>query len=183
MRRRFRAAPAGFAIAVAALLAGCGGGQAASGDSATTAAPSSSAGAISQPFDPCKALTPQILADHQWDARPAAPQNDRVADSTRTGCVYVAKAGYGFVVQTTNNTLAQVKSKFPDAADIAVGARKALRYKAHPAIPGGCEVNVETRTGSLFVATNVPPTSANLMTCDLATQIAEVVAPLLPAGS
>ncbi|RJO68236.1 DUF3558 domain-containing protein [Nocardia panacis] len=180
-----RVARTGFALALAsaALLTACGDSAKAVPTSSASPSPIPPSSSAPQVFDACKALTPQLLAEHRWDARPPAPQNDRVAETTWRGCLFIAKAGYGFVVQTTNGTLALVRTKFPDAAEVVLGGRKALRYKAHPAIPGGCEVNVEMKSGSLFVSTNVPPSATDLATCDLAIDIAETVTPLLPAGA
>ncbi|WP_433574200.1 DUF3558 domain-containing protein [Nocardia brasiliensis] len=162
---------AGCATATAALaLVGCGGHQTPAGE-----------------FDPCTALTPQILAMHGWDAEPPNPRQPTVGAMTWKGCRYVARAGYGLVVETTNGTLAQVRQKFPQAVDISVGDRRALRYEARPDVPGGCTINVEMRSGSLYILTDVPQTPTNvargLEACASATDIAEKVVPLLPAGS
>ncbi|MGQ4616475.1 DUF3558 family protein [Nocardia sp. R7R-8] len=169
------------------LLSGCGVGTAPS-DSATsvTGATGSDSSASPQiPFDPCIALTPQFLAERQWDSRPPESKQDSRGGVTRKGCRYVARAGYGFVVETTNGTLEQIRSTYPAAVDIPAGDRKAVRYEARPDVPGGCTINVEMRSGSLYILTNVPQTPANkhLVACDIATDIARAVAPLLPAGS
>ncbi|WP_330228581.1 DUF3558 domain-containing protein [Nocardia sp. NBC_00508] len=184
----------GFALAATGvvLLAACGGrttatesptpttpGAAGAGSGASTGAGSPAA------FDPCTALTPQLLAQRRWDAEPPEPKQDSQGGVTWKGCRYVAKAGYGFVVETTNGTLDQVRGKYPAAVDISAGDRKAVRYEARPDVPGGCTVNVEMRSGSLYILTNVPQTSANknLVACDIATDIARTIAPLLPSGS
>ncbi|QIS06080.1 DUF3558 domain-containing protein [Nocardia brasiliensis] len=183
----------GFAATAAGLLlvTGCVGEKA--GGTTTTDAPSTPSAAATTTaatnphtaFDPCSALTPQILAAHQWDAKPPEPKQDSAAGVTWQGCRYVAKAGYGFVVETTTGTLAEVREKFPAASEIATGPRKALRYEARPDIPGGCSINVEMRSGSLYILTNVPQTPANkhLGACEITTEIAQAVAPLLPEGS
>ncbi|MGK8487154.1 DUF3558 domain-containing protein [Nocardia asiatica] len=152
----------------------------------TASASSPSPGASPQSvFDPCTALTPQFLATHQWDSKLPEPKQDSQGGVTWKGCRYVARAGYGFVVETTNGTLDQVRDKYPAAVDIPAGNRKALRYEARPDIPGGCTVNIEMAAGSLYILTNVPQTAANkhLVACDIAVDIARTVAPLLPAGS
>ncbi|WP_280427925.1 DUF3558 domain-containing protein [Nocardia brasiliensis] len=183
----------GFAAIAAGLLllTGCV-GEKAGGTPTTTTPANQSAAATTQvasnphtAFDPCSALTPQFLAAHQWDAKPPEPKQDSAAGVTWKGCRYVAKAGYGFVVETTTGTLAQVREKFPAATEVAAGARKALRYEARPDVPGGCTINVEMQSGSLYILTNVPQTPANkhLGACDITTEIAQSVAPLLPAGS
>ncbi|MGK8522234.1 DUF3558 domain-containing protein [Nocardia asteroides] len=183
----------GFVAAASALvlLTGCGDGTPPS-ESATSDVSATGSGSITSPvtntlstFDPCTALTPEFLAQRQWDSKPAEPKQDRQGGITWKGCRYVARAGYGFVVETTNGTLDQVREKYPAAVDIPVGDRKAVRYEARPDVPGGCTVNVEMRSGSLYILTNVPQTSANrhLAACDIATDIARAVAPLLPAGS
>ncbi|WP_280394293.1 DUF3558 domain-containing protein [Nocardia brasiliensis] len=160
------------AAAAAATLAGCGGEEA----QAQTAE-----------FDPCRALTPQILAMHGWDAQPPDPRQPTVGAVTWKGCRYVARAGYGLVIETTNGTLAQVRQTFPRAVDISVGDRRALRYEARPDVPGGCTINVEMRSGSLYILADVPQTPTNiargLEACASATDIAEKVVPLLPVGS
>ncbi|MGV9545536.1 DUF3558 domain-containing protein [Nocardia beijingensis] len=182
----------GFVAAAAGLvlLSGCGG--TAPSDSAVSAtgvagsSPSASPQTNPQSaFDPCTALTTQFLAERQWDSRPPEPKQDSQGGLTWKGCRYVARAGYGFVVETTNGTLEQIRSKYPAAVDIPAGNRKAVRYEARPDVPGGCTINVEMRSGSLYILTNVPQTSTNkhLVACDIATDIATAVAPLLPAGS
>ncbi|WP_454195270.1 DUF3558 domain-containing protein [Nocardia sp. Marseille-Q1738] len=193
MRLGTAARGTGFAVGAAGvvLLAACG--QATPTDSPTSAAsgtagagPRPSSGATSEAkFDPCTALTPQLLAQHQWDAKPPEPKQDSQGGVTWKGCRYVARAGYGFVVETTNGTLDQVRGKYPAAMNISAGGRKAVRYEARPDVPGGCTVNVEMTSGSLYILTNVPQTSANknLVACDIATDIAQTVAPLLPSGS
>ncbi|WP_084655080.1 DUF3558 domain-containing protein [Nocardia altamirensis] len=186
--------PIGFvAVAAGLLLATSCTGEKARGTPTGATSSATSAAAprttvVSNPsaaFDPCTALTPQLLATHQWDAKPPEPKQDTAAGITWKGCRYVAKPGYGFVVETTNGTLPQVREKYPAAADISIGQRKALRYEARPDIPGGCSINVEMNAGSLYILTNVPQTPANktLVACDIATEIAQSVAPLLPAGS
>ncbi|MBF6166754.1 DUF3558 domain-containing protein [Streptomyces gardneri] len=173
------------------LLTGCGDPMppsepATSSGNATVSSSSASPGANTQSgFDPCTALTPEFLAQRQWDSKPPEPRQDSQGGITWRGCRYVARAGYGFVVETTNGTLDQVRSKYPAAVDVSAGDRKAVRYEARPDVPGGCTVNVEMRSGSLYILTNVPQTSANkhLVSCDIATDIARAVAPLLPAGS
>jgi hypothetical protein len=186
--------PIGFVAAAAGLLlvSSCTGekarGTPTGPTSSTTSAASPRTTTASNPsaaFDPCTALTPQLLAQHQWDAKPPEPKQDSAAGITWKGCRYVAKAGYGFVVETTNGTLPQVREKYPAAMDISAGPRKALRYEARPDVPGGCSINIEMNSGSLYILTNVPPTATNktLVACDIATEIARTVAPLLPAGS
>ncbi len=147
---------------------------------------SSPAGPGSQTsFDPCTALTPQFLAEHEWDALPPAPKQNSMGGITWKGCRYVARAGYSFTIQTTNGTLDQVKEKFPSATGVPLGNRNALRYEARPDVPGGCTVNVELRGGSLYVLVDDPSGKhpRKLSPCDNATDIARAVAPLLPTGS
>ncbi|WP_378733831.1 DUF3558 domain-containing protein [Nocardia brasiliensis] len=172
------------------LLAGCGGEAKTSGTPTTTTstAPSVTKAAGSDPqtaFDPCTALKPQFLAEHQWDALPPTPKQNSTGGISWKGCRYVAKAGYGFTIETTNGTLDQVREKFPAAVNISVGDRKALRYEARPDVPGGCTVNVEMNGGSLYVLVDDPTGKhpRKLSPCDNATEIAQAVAPLLPTGS
>ncbi|MEU6189986.1 DUF3558 domain-containing protein [Nocardia sp. NPDC047038] len=186
----FRAIGFVAGAASSVLLSGCGGttsnDPATSATGATESRSSASPQTNAQPaFDPCTALTPHLLAQRQWDSRPPEPKQDSQGGVTWRGCRYVARAGYGFVVETTNGTIEQVRSKYPAAVDISAGDRKAVRYEARPDVPGGCTINVEMRSGSLYILTNVPQTSANkhLVACDIATDIARAVAPLLPAGS
>lgn len=181
-------------VAIAAgllLLTGCAEDKAGGTPTPATSTTSSAAALSTAPgsnphaFDPCTALTPQFLAQHQWDAKPPEPKQDSAGGATWKGCRFVAKAGYGFVVETTNGTLPQIREKFPAAVEIPAGPRKALRYEARPDVPGGCTINIEMRSGSLYILTNVPQTPANknLAACDIATEIAQAVAPLLPTGS
>lgn len=172
------------------MLSGCGGRAPTDPAVSATGAAGSSSHASPQTnphsaFDPCTALTSQFLAERRWDSKPPEPKQDGQGGFTWKGCRYVARAGYGFVIETTNGTLEQIRSKYPTAVDIPAGDRKAVRYEARPDVPGGCTINVEMRSGSLYILTNVPQTSANkhLVACDIATDIATAVAPLLPAGS
>ncbi|MEU2034978.1 DUF3558 domain-containing protein [Nocardia amamiensis] len=191
MRIGTAARAVGFAMGATGvvLLSACG--QATPTDSPTPTTSGSagarpSSGATSEAaFDPCTALTPQLLAQHRWDAKPPEPKQDSQGGTTWKGCRYVAQAGYGFVVETTNGTLDQVRAKYPAAVNISTGGRTAVRYEARPDVPGGCTVNVEMPSGSLYILTNVPQTSTNkdLVACDIATDIAQTVAPLLPSGS
>ncbi|MBF6300773.1 DUF3558 domain-containing protein [Nocardia amamiensis] len=152
---------------------------------ATTSANSTAQAGTQNPFDPCTALTPRFLAEHQWDAMPPAPKQNSTGSISWKGCRYVARAGYGLTIETTNGTLDQVREKFPSAADISVGSRKALRYEARPDVPGGCTVNVEMQGGSLYILVDDPSGKhpRKLSPCDNATDIAQTVAPLLPSGS
>ncbi|AFU02839.1 DUF3558 domain-containing protein [Nocardia brasiliensis] len=161
------------------LLAGCG-GDAQPSDATSPPVPAH--------FDPCVALTPEFLIMQGWDALPPDPRHDAVGTVFWKGCRYVARAGYGFVIETTNGTLDQVRQKYPAAADISIGSRRALRYEARPDVPGGCTINVGMRHGSLYILTDVPQTPTNkakglLDACAYATDIAENVVPWLPAGS
>jgi hypothetical protein len=175
------------------LLAGCD-GETTSSEPPTsttganvpgTGASSSAEAAPRTAFDPCTALTPQFLAEHQWDALPPAPKQNSTGGISWQGCRYVARAGYSFTIQTTNGTLDQVKEKFPSAAGIPVGSRNALRYEARPDVPGGCTINIEMHDGSLYILVDDPSGKhpRKLSPCDNATDIARAIAPLLPAGS
>ncbi|MFI7002797.1 DUF3558 domain-containing protein [Nocardia sp. NPDC050175] len=175
---------------LAALLTGCGDETKPAGTPTlpSSAAPSVTKTTGSDPqtaFDPCTALTPQFVSEHQWNALPPAPKQNSAAGISWKGCRYVAKAGYGFTIETTNGTLDQVREKFPAAVDISIGDRKALRYEARPDVPGGCTINVEMKSGSLYLLVDDPDGKhpRHLSPCDNATEIAQVVAPLLPAGS
>ncbi|WP_433659023.1 DUF3558 domain-containing protein [Nocardia sp. CA-128927] len=178
------------AAALAALLTGCD-GEANPGGTPTIAsstAPSVTKTTGSNPqaaFDPCTALTPQFISAHQWDALPPSPKQNSAGGISWKGCRYVTKAGYGFTIETTNGTLDQVREKFAAAVDISIGDRKALRYEARPDVPGGCTINVEMKTGSLYILVDDPTGKhpRQLSPCDNATEIAQAVAPLLPAGS
>ncbi|UGT65385.1 DUF3558 domain-containing protein [Nocardia gipuzkoensis] len=186
---------AGFAAAaaLAVLLIGCGDETTSSQNATSMTRPnaagtetSSTAGPGSQTsFDPCTALTPQFLADHQWDALPPVPKQNSTSGISWKGCRYVARAGYSLTIQTTNGTLDQVKERFPSAIGVPIGRRNALRYEARPDVPGGCTVNVELHGGSLYILVDDPSGKhpRKLSPCDNATDIARAVAPLLPAGS
>ncbi|GAB2632176.1 DUF3558 domain-containing protein [Nocardia goodfellowii] len=181
--------------AALALLAACGNDNGAtpatsstsaqSTSSAKTTAASTSAPGTTSAFDPCTALTADFLAEHQWDARKPEPRQTNAGASTAKGCVYLARARYTFGVETTTTTLPQVREKFPTAADLTIGGRKALRYEARPDVPGGCTVNLEMKSGSLSILVDDPRGThpRGLSPCDNAEEIAEAVAPLLPAGS
>ncbi|MET7768842.1 DUF3558 domain-containing protein [Nocardia sp. NPDC005366] len=151
----------------------------------TAVGASSSAGSGSIGFDPCAALTPQFLAQHRWDARAPQPRLDNSGGSTWKGCLYVAASSYTFRVQTTDTTLAAVREKFPSATATTISGRKALRYEARPDVPGGCTVNIEMKSGSLFILVDDPRGThpRGLSPCDNVTEIAEAVGPLLPTGS
>ncbi|WP_194813832.1 DUF3558 domain-containing protein [Nocardia sp. XZ_19_385] len=180
------------ATATVALLVSCGNdtpgkptttSQASASSAASATATSTSTSAAA--FDPCTALTTQLLSQHQWNARPPAQRQDQVGGFTWKGCLYVAQTTYTFRVQTSNATLAQVREKFPSAADLTIGGRKALRYEARPDVPGGCTLNIEMKSGSLSILVDDPRGvhPRKLSPCDNAKEIAEAVAPLLPAGS
>ncbi|MGW4089191.1 DUF3558 domain-containing protein [Nocardia sp. NPDC004750] len=188
-----RRSKAGFTAlaALTVLLTGCGDETASSQTAPTTtqrdlpgAGTTSTAGPQTS-FDPCTALTPQFLAEHEWDALPPAPKQTSTGGVSWKGCRYVARAGYGLTIQTTNGTLDQVKAKFPSATSIPVGSRNALRYEARPDVPGGCTVNVEMHDGSLYILVDDPSGRhpRKISPCDNVTDIARAVAPLLPAGS
>ncbi|MGX1778582.1 DUF3558 domain-containing protein [Nocardia brasiliensis] len=167
------------AAALAVVLAGCG-------DQAHHPIDTTSASAPVH-FDPCTALTPEFLAAHRWDALAPDPRHGTDGAMSWKGCRYVARTGYGFVVETTNHTLDQIQQKFPAAVEISINDRRAVRYEALPDIPGGCTINVETRSGSVYVLVDAPQTPMNkangmLDACAYATEIAEEVVRLLPAG-
>ncbi|WP_051021252.1 DUF3558 domain-containing protein [Nocardia araoensis] len=188
-----RRSKAGFTVmaTLAVLLTGCGDETASSQTATTTTRPdpsdarTSSTTGTQTSFDPCTALSSQFLAEHQWDALPPAPKQTSTGGISWKGCRYVARAGYGLTIQTTNGTLDQVKAKFPSATSIPVGGRNALRYEARPDVPGGCTLNVEMHDGSLYILVDDPSGKhpRKLSPCDNATDIASAVAPLLPAGS
>lgn len=188
-----RSSIVGCVLTTAAMvLTACGGGSDPTPTS-TSSAPST-ASASSAPsstsntgaaFDPCTALTQQFLAEHQWNARTPTPKQDSTGNFQWKGCVYVAQSTYTFRVQTTNGTLAQVREKFPTATELTIDGRKALRYEARPDVPGGCTVNLDMKSGSLYILVDDPRGlhPRKLSPCDNATEIAEAVVPLLPQGS
>ncbi|WP_330254719.1 DUF3558 domain-containing protein [Nocardia sp. NBC_00565] len=152
---------------------------------ASTSAVSSSTTGTATAFDPCTALTPEFLAQHQWDARAPEHKQTTTGAFTWKGCAYLAQARYTFGVQTTNGTLAQVREKFPTATELTIDGRKALRYEARPDVPGGCTVNLDMKSGSLYILVDDPRGlhPRKLSPCDNATEIAEAVVSLLPQGS
>ncbi|WP_433520717.1 DUF3558 domain-containing protein [Nocardia pseudovaccinii] len=147
--------------AAAVVLAACGGGSnstsistsAAPATSGTSAMPSSTSNAA---FDPCTALTSQFLSEHQWNARTPTPKQDSTGNFQWKGCLYVAQSTYTFRVQTTNGTLPQVREKFPAATELTIDGRKALRYEARPDVPGGCTINIDMKSGSLYILVDDP---------------------------
>jgi hypothetical protein len=188
-----RSSAVGGLLTVAAIvLTACGGGNSSTPTSASTApatsgtstAPSSTS-STGAAFDPCTALTPQFLTEHQWNARTPTPKQDSTGNFQWKGCVYVAQSTYTFRVQTTNGTLAQVREKFPTATELTIGGRKALRYEARPDVPGGCTVNIDIKSGSLYILVDDPRGlhPRKLSPCDNVTEIAEAVVPLIPQGA
>ncbi|MFE9324864.1 DUF3558 domain-containing protein [Nocardia sp. NPDC052278] len=176
--------------AAAVVLAACGGGNNSTSTatsttpvtSGTSATPSSTSNTA---FDPCTALTPQFLSEHQWNARSPTPKQDSTGNFQWKGCLYVAQSTYTFRVQTTNGTLAQVREKFPTATELTIDGRKALRYEARPDIPGGCTINIDMKSGSLYILVDDPRGlhPRKLFPCDNVTEIAQAVVPLLPRDS
>lgn len=164
-----------------------GGGTTPTSTSASSAGSTAPTSSSNQPsaFDPCTALTPDFLAKHQWDARPPKPRQDTSGQFSWKGCLFVARTTYTFRVETTNGTLDQVQQQFPAAAPITVAGHKAVRYEAAPEVPGGCTVNIQMQSGSLYILVDDPRGlhPRKLSPCDSATEIAEAVAPLLPASN
>ncbi|WP_433723438.1 DUF3558 domain-containing protein [Nocardia sp. CA-129566] len=177
------------AAAALALLTGCTSDKGSPTPQSITPAASTSAAATSgtatTAFDPCTALTPQFLTEHQWDARAPEHKQTTTGAFTWKGCTYLAQARYTFGVQTTNGTLDQVREKFPTATELTIGGRRALRYEARPDVPGGCTVNIDMKSGSLYILVDDPRGlhPRKLSPCDSVTEIAEAVAPLIPQGS
>ncbi|MEV5832982.1 DUF3558 domain-containing protein [Nocardia sp. NPDC052112] len=189
--RAERSSTAGLlTVAAALVLAACGGGSSSTSTStaatpamsSTSATPSSSSNAA---FDPCTALTPQFLSEHQWNARTPTPKQDSTGNFQWKGCLYVAQSTYTFRVQTTNGTLAQVREKFPTATELTIDGRGALRYEARPDVPGGCTINIEMKSGSLYIVVDDPRGlhPRKLSPCDNVTEVAEAVVQLVPQGS
>ncbi|MGW4766532.1 DUF3558 domain-containing protein [Nocardia sp. NPDC004278] len=182
----------GLLTAVVIVLTACSGENSPT-PASTSAAPSTpgtSTASASTPntaavFDPCTALTPEFLTAHQWNARTPTPKQDSTGSFQLKGCSYVAQSAYTFRVQTTNGTLDQVREKFPTATELTIGGRNALRYEARPDVPGGCTVNIEMKSGSLYILVDDPRGlhPRKLSPCDNVTEIAEAVAPLIPQGS
>ncbi|MEV2222357.1 DUF3558 domain-containing protein [Nocardia vinacea] len=188
-RSHRRWAGAAVLVAVLALVTACTSDKgSATPESTTPPASTSAAGSTSATataFDPCTALTPQFLAQHQWDARAPEHKQTTTGAFTWKGCAYLTQARYTFGVQTTNGTLAQVREKFPAATELTIDGRKALRYEARPDVPGGCTVNIDMKSGSLYILVDDPRGlhPRKLSPCDNVTEIAEAVVPLLPQGS
>ncbi|WP_433205880.1 DUF3558 domain-containing protein [Nocardia sp. CA-107356] len=185
-------AVAGLLTAAAIVLAACGGGNSPTPTSTSTApatsGPSTAPSSIPNTgaaFEPCTALTPEFLTAHQWNARTPTPKQDSTGGFQWKGCLYVAQSTYTFRVQTTNGTLTQVREKFPTATELTIGGRKALRYEARPDVPGGCTVNIDMKSGSLYILVDDPRGlhPRKLSPCDNVTEIAEAIVPLIPQGS
>ncbi|MEV6135455.1 DUF3558 domain-containing protein [Nocardia sp. NPDC051990] len=188
--RAERSSRAGLLIAAAAIvLAACGGGSNSTSTSTSAAVTSNTSATLPSAsntgFDPCTALTPQFLSEHQWNARTPTPKQDSAGNFQWKGCLYVAQSTYTFRVQTTNGTLAQVREKFPTATELTIDGRQALRYEARPDVPGGCTITVDMKSGSLYILVDDPRGlhPDKLSPCDNVTEIAVAVVPLLPQGS
>lgn len=102
------------------------------------------------------------------------------------GCLWAQTDGYAASIQTTNITLDMVREKkFPDSQEFTIGSRRAVSTRQiddHP--EAACTVNVEMKGGSLEFNLTNPASSkitGHLNTCDLARELAEKVAPTMPA--
>ncbi|WP_063037304.1 DUF3558 domain-containing protein [Nocardia pseudovaccinii] len=179
-----------LSTAAAIVLAACGGGS--NSTSISTSATPVTSGASATPsstsnaaFDPCTALMSQFLSEHRWNARTPTPKQDSTGDFQWKGCLYVAQSTYTFRVQTTNGSLAQVRETFPAATELTIDGRTALRYEARPDVPGGCAINIDMKSGSLYILVDDPRGlhPRKLSPCDNVTEIAQAIVPLLPRDS
>ncbi|WP_328406230.1 DUF3558 domain-containing protein [Nocardia sp. NBC_00403] len=178
---------AAFAVSAVVLLSGCG--QSSDGDAkpttpSTSAAPSLAADAPSS-YNPCKDV-PQSVLDAEKLHQTRIANDDTSAGVKWRGCAYVRSSSYGVSIRTTNLTIDAVRSRnFPETAEFTINGRRAISTRQFdgPFIKEACTVDVEMKGGSLEINLTNPKATdtGNLDSCQLARDLAEKVAPSLPA--
>lgn len=181
-----RAAIAASAVcAIALVVTGC---TSTDGDNAPTPSASSapSSPVESAKFDPCTDIPQSVLSAEGLENR--GPDNSQNESTTWTGCGYQVSGGYDVRIVTTNLTLDQIKTKFPDSyREQNFGGRRAAFYTLFPSLgAASCVVNVEMASGTLeFDLANQKsrPKTGQLDSCSLLTNLVQQTVAAIPPGA
>ncbi|MFI5720822.1 DUF3558 domain-containing protein [Nocardia sp. NPDC051750] len=179
------------ALAVAgALVTGCdsAGGNSESAPTTTSAlTPLGLEPEAPASYQPCTAVTQDIRDQLQLNAtsEPYPSDYDGPGGLKWRGCTFVRVNGYAVGIRTTNITLQFVRENWSNGLrDFTIDGRNAT--SVHKSDEHGCTVNVEMRGGSLDFNLDNPVSNrdtGHLDSCQLATEVAELVVPTLPAGA
>ncbi|MFI1459256.1 DUF3558 domain-containing protein [Nocardia carnea] len=137
-------------------------------------------------FEPCTDIPQEVLGSE--GLRSPSPNDSSSGGIKWNGCMWVQTDGYGASIQTTNITLQMVKDKhFPEETEFTVGDRRAISTRQlEEHAEASCIVNVEMKGGSLEISLTNPPSrrkTGHLDTCELARNLANKVAPTIPANA
>lgn len=151
-----------------------------------TATPTPTTPEVPAGFEPCTDI-PQEILDSEG-LRSPTPSDSSSGGIKWNGCMWVQTDGYGVSIQTTNITLQMVQDKkFPEEKAFTAGDRRAISTRQlEEHAEASCIVNVEMKGGSLEISLTNPPSrrkTGHLDTCELARNLANKVAPTIPANA
>lgn len=154
--------------------------------------PSSSAGSPTQEsvlptgFDGC--TLPQSVVDAEELRNPKKDDGWTAGRNKWLGCRWLQPRSYGASITVSTITIQQVR----DSADNTIGEELTISDRpaitSYPAAQAGkwCNINVEMKNGSMEIGINVQPKpekSIGRHPCDIAKDIATMLAPTIQAGN
>lgn len=178
---------AGVVVAGALLVGGCGADQA----ETTTAAPTSTDVPLPTGFDGCD--LPQSVIDAEQLRKGREDDNWNVPGTARkwVGCTWTQSDGFTANITVTTITGQQIRespsTQWTVGEQSTIAGRAAITYWMPVRDPAeDCTINVEMQGGAMEIGIMNPPSrrkSRDRNACDIATALAEMLAPTIPAGS
>ncbi|MGW6724498.1 DUF3558 domain-containing protein [Nocardia sp. NPDC055029] len=178
----------GLAVAGVLLVGGCGAEKAS--DEATPA-PTSTDVPLPTGFDGCN--LPQSVIDAEQLKKGSEDNNWNTPGSSRKwlGCRWTQSDGFAAGITVTTITVQSIRespsSQWTLGEQSTIAGRAAITYWQPARNPAeNCTINVEMKGGGMEIGITNPPSrrkSKDRNACDIATSLADMLAPTIAAGS
>ncbi|OXR39634.1 hypothetical protein B7C42_08297 [Nocardia cerradoensis] len=173
-------------VGVVAVAAGCNSGDGSSNATKSVSATAAVAADVPAGFDACN--IPQSVVQSEELKNKGVDSQDGAGGIKWRGCRWIQPDGYSATIDTTNITLAMVRSNkdFSVDEEVTVAGRSALTSHVAGQDPhADCVINVEIKGGSIEISIDNPPTrrkSGDQNSCGIAKRLAGEIAPAIPAS-
>lgn len=172
--------------AISTLLGGCSSGSEGDAQPSPPAATTTQESMLPTGFDGCS--LPQSVIDAEELRNPKKDDGWTTGRNKWLGCGWIQRGGYNASITVSTITMQQIKANpevvIREESQIA-GRPTIIHYK--PAQDGlSCEINVEMKNGSMEISIGNRPNrekSGHRHPCDIAKDLANMLAPTIQAGS